>query len=1024
MATERRALPLVSFDEKTEDFVIHEDALSILEAERDAVATVAICGPYRSGKSFLLNLLTTRAEQADKAAPSISKSGFAVGHSTVSCTKGLWMLDKPTTVQTADGSTVKVFFLDVEGFGATDKTSHYDARIFSIACLICSCLLYNSQGTIDESSIGNLAFIAHLTQQIKLRSASGQEQDQDGEDELSSGALKGFFPSFVWMLRDFLLEMSDEMGNEMTPDEYLDKALQPQQGYDQETLARNRTRHMLTSFFQERACFTLVRPAESEEQLRSVEDLGWEALRPSFRKEFEEFQTRFLGSLKPKKYRGVAMDGAMVGAMIRSYVLAVNSGGVPCVEDAWQNALRVQCTNALENGLKNYDEEMAAQMQAAREQGAQQGAQQGGDDDEFHDAEEAEDAAPAVEDAAPAVELSRAASRAPQSSIALDEEQLLQCHERVRAKVVRSFLVDLTGGSSADATQNKEAAKVCGQLEEKLGKKYRKLVNDNGAQCRRACEVALTKLYTHHICAPHTLAEEGKGAKEGGGKVGGGDKGAVGGGDKGAVGGGDKGAVGTRVRMLFMEWEELTTAFMTAAGVHGPLLVKLQALARFKEARLLADLSRIALQGEEQQQRRTAAEEARAVEAERAAAEVRAREGVLQARLEGEQQLGAALREQADQQRGRADAAEKRLERMKERMKEAQRKAGEQQAEAEAAARLHAAEAEEAKEGQRQEAAARGRHERREAELEAWRLQAEAAAEERATLHAEAKGRLQEQADGAQAARQTALQWETRYKEEAAARAAAEEKGEMDRARAEQRGDAQEEEHERERKQWAEERAELQQNAEGHEQKATEERLLKRSASEEVDALVNRLSEAEEAKKAAEEKHAQEAKGAVEARARLEEGARLHAESTERARKARANGEEERGRRAGAAQAAREERQQLARAVEEAERSARRRGEEHEEGLAALRREKERAERMGARREEEAERWRQQAEEGKRRAKEAVQQLEQERQARREMERARRQQQETGKTERQQLERGLEVSSSSSSGSSSRGDWR
>ena len=86
------------------------------------------------------------------------------------------------------------------------------------------------------------------------------------------------------------------------------------------------------------------------------------------------------------------MDGAMVGAMIRSYVRAVNSGGVPCIEDAWVSALKVQCANALGSCFDDYEAEMQKQMGELRAaMAADDGDGGGGDgdgDDEFHDAEE------------------------------------------------------------------------------------------------------------------------------------------------------------------------------------------------------------------------------------------------------------------------------------------------------------------------------------------------------------------------------------------------------------------------------------------------------------------------------------------------------------------------------------------------------------------------------------------------------------------------------------------------------------
>ena len=55
------------------------------------------------------------------------------------------------------------------GLGGLEADVHYDTRIFSLATLLCSTLVYNSLGSIDENAINNLSFVANLAQHIKVR---------------------------------------------------------------------------------------------------------------------------------------------------------------------------------------------------------------------------------------------------------------------------------------------------------------------------------------------------------------------------------------------------------------------------------------------------------------------------------------------------------------------------------------------------------------------------------------------------------------------------------------------------------------------------------------------------------------------------------------------------------------------------------------------------------------------------------------------------------------------------------------
>ena len=74
------------------------------------------------------------------------------------------MLNKPVEVVTKSGEKCSVFFMDCEGLGAYDMNSEHDTRLFSMAVLLCSCLVFNSHGTLDENTLAQLGLIANLTQ--------------------------------------------------------------------------------------------------------------------------------------------------------------------------------------------------------------------------------------------------------------------------------------------------------------------------------------------------------------------------------------------------------------------------------------------------------------------------------------------------------------------------------------------------------------------------------------------------------------------------------------------------------------------------------------------------------------------------------------------------------------------------------------------------------------------------------------------------------------------------------------------
>lgn len=148
--------------------------------------------------------------------------------------------------------------VDTEGIGALDEDQTHDTRIFTLAILASSCFIYNSVGSIDETAVQNLSLVVNLTKHIHLKSQSKSEEDTD-PDEFAS-----FFPSFYWVVRDFALKLEDQGGDAINSKEYLEKALALQKGFTDDVEEKNRIRRLLTTFFRERECFTLIRPCIEE----------------------------------------------------------------------------------------------------------------------------------------------------------------------------------------------------------------------------------------------------------------------------------------------------------------------------------------------------------------------------------------------------------------------------------------------------------------------------------------------------------------------------------------------------------------------------------------------------------------------------------------------------------------------------------------------------------------------------------------------------------------------------------------
>ena len=117
------------------------------------VAIISVCGKYRTGKSYLLNKLFLDEIRARSGRTDVRKEGFSVGPTINPCTKGLWLLKEIFYSPNDPNKETPIILIDTEGLGAFDEEENHDAKIFLLAMLLSSLLLYNSIGSIDENAL-------------------------------------------------------------------------------------------------------------------------------------------------------------------------------------------------------------------------------------------------------------------------------------------------------------------------------------------------------------------------------------------------------------------------------------------------------------------------------------------------------------------------------------------------------------------------------------------------------------------------------------------------------------------------------------------------------------------------------------------------------------------------------------------------------------------------------------------------------------------------------------------------------
>ncbi|XP_076864133.1 guanylate-binding protein 3-like [Brachyhypopomus gauderio] len=330
----KEPLCLIGSDSE-EQLCVLKEAKAILEKITQPVVVVSVVGLYRTGKSYLMNRLARK------------QTGFALGNTIESKTKGIWMwcVPHPTI------SDHTLVLLDTEGLGDVDKGDEkHDTWIFCLAVLLSSTLVYNSLGVIDNMALEKLHYVSELTENIRVKAHMSRDEDESAE-------FMRVFPSFIWTVRDFTLILEKD-NQPITADQYLESALVLRHGNSDKIERFNLPRRCLRNYFAERKCFVFPRPT-SDENLRKIEDVKEEDLDPRFLKQAQEFCSYVFSNAKPKTVTGGrTLTGTVLGSLAEVYVEAIRRGRVPCLENAVKTLAQIQNGKAVEQAVQVYINQM------------------------------------------------------------------------------------------------------------------------------------------------------------------------------------------------------------------------------------------------------------------------------------------------------------------------------------------------------------------------------------------------------------------------------------------------------------------------------------------------------------------------------------------------------------------------------------------------------------------------------------------------------------------------------------------
>jgi hypothetical protein len=130
--------------------ILNPQALEILRAISGPVCVIAVVGPCRSGKSYILSRLISSAGE---------KCHFDLGHEMDPKTMGIWMWDQPFKMKLKNyEEEVTIILLDTEGIDAANASDLGDSQIFTLSVLLSSLMIYNSMNVPRRDDLNQMQY--------------------------------------------------------------------------------------------------------------------------------------------------------------------------------------------------------------------------------------------------------------------------------------------------------------------------------------------------------------------------------------------------------------------------------------------------------------------------------------------------------------------------------------------------------------------------------------------------------------------------------------------------------------------------------------------------------------------------------------------------------------------------------------------------------------------------------------------------------------------------------------------------
>ena len=258
------------------------EAINLLtELRNEKLTIVSFTGPSSSGISLLANNIINK-----------TTSGFKTGEKT----QGIWMWGSPITL--SNGS--KLLILDCQGLNKNDE-DNISHKIFILSVLLSTCIVYNTQGELNENIINDFFYYTDLTNKINV---SGEKNSKLNNID----KLKDYFPDFVFV------------NNTLDADNI------------RNLIEKNPLSEKFMKLFQKR---NYINSQNYQELIEKIQN-----------------------DLKYKVLENNTIDGDSLFGLIQNYTDFINDGEQPVIQSALENVLLSKAKNISESVFEHFKAEI------------------------------------------------------------------------------------------------------------------------------------------------------------------------------------------------------------------------------------------------------------------------------------------------------------------------------------------------------------------------------------------------------------------------------------------------------------------------------------------------------------------------------------------------------------------------------------------------------------------------------------------------------------------------------------------